>query len=576
MTRYDFILLKGESEGFLSKLQELGVMDIKRSVKAIDETSASMLAEADVLRRRMAFLEAEDFAKDDEYADILESTVLLQKELELLEPWGEFEPDALTRLSDSGCKLHFHEVSKSKFDPSWAEVIPLQVISENGGNIYFVTAVPADEEYSFPVPEVDAPKASACDTRGKLDILKRKLNARRDELLAEKADMDKLRARYDAKLAEADFYFANAATGSAAEDRLTLVTGFAPSDNADLLRKEFDEMDIFYVTEDATVGDNPPIKLKNNKFVSMFEILTDMYGRPRYDGFDPTPYISIFFMLFFAMCMGDAGYGLVLILVGFLLKKVKSFADLSPLVVVLGAATTVIGVIFHTFFSIDITQWGWVKNSGMDCVMLPAKIAGYDASMIVAIVVGIVHLSVAMIVRTVYATRNKGFLNSLATWGWTLFLVGTVAVIAAVIAFNLDTALIKWTIIGLGSISAVGIFLLNDIHRSPLVNFGAGLWDTYNMATGILGDVLSYLRLYALGLAGAMLGFAFNTLANMALGDGGFGWIPFVLIALIGHVLNIAMAALGAFVHPLRLNFLEFFKNSEYDGSGRNYNPLKK
>ena len=109
-----------------------------------------------------------------------------------------------------------------------------------------------------------------------------------------------------------------------------------------------------------------------------------------------------------------------------------------------------------------------------------------------------------------------------------------------------------------------------------MINIGSGLWETYNTATGLLGDVLSYLRLYALGLAGSMLGFAFNTLAQMALGDGGLGWIPFILIALIGHVLNIAMAVLGAFVHPLRLNFLEFFKNSDYDGSGRNYNPLKK
>ena len=98
-----------------------------------------------------------------------------------------------------------------------------------------------------------------------------------------------------------------------------------------------------------------------------------------------------------------------------------------------------------------------------------------------------------------------------------------------------------------------------------------------SFATGVLGDVLSYLRLYALGLAGSMLGFAFNDLAKMALGDGGVGgWIAFILIVVIGHTLNLAMAALGAFVHPLRLNFLEFFKNSGYEGVGRNYNPLKK
>ena len=134
----------------------------------------------------------------------------------------------------------------------------------------------------------------------------------------------------------------------------------------------------------------------------------------------------------------------------------------------------------------------------------------------------------------------------------------------------------KWIIIAIGVISAIGIFLLSDIHRKPLKNIAPGLWETYNTATGLLGDVLSYLRLYALGLAGGMLGKAFNDIAAMTVGDGGFsvGWIAFALIFLIGHALNLAMCCLGAFVHPLRLNFLEFFKNSGYEGKGRIYRPI--
>jgi V/A-type H+-transporting ATPase subunit I len=96
------------------------------------------------------------------------------------------------------------------------------------------------------------------------------------------------------------------------------------------------------------------------------------------------------------------------------------------------------------------------------------------------------------------------------------------------------------------------------------------------MATGILGDVLSYIRLFALGLAGGMLGQAFNNLGQMVLGDGNniILWIPFVLILLFGHVLNILMSSLGAFVHPLRLTFVEYFKNAGYEGKGAAYNPL--
>jgi V/A-type H+-transporting ATPase subunit I len=202
---------------------------------------------------------------------------------------------------------------------------------------------------------------------------------------------------------------------------------------------------------------------------------------------------------------------------------------------------------------------------------------GYDANMVLSIIIGIVHLCLAEIIKTWQQTKNNGFLASLGTWGWTLLIVGGFILVAIALFKIFPPAVMKIAFIVLGIISAIGIFFLNDLHRNPLINFGSGLWATYNTATGLLGDILSYLRLYALGLAGSMLGYAFNQLGLMVLGDDPaiYSWIFFIIILLIGHTLNIAMCVLGAFVHPLRLNFLEFFKNSEYDGSGRNYNPLK-
>ena len=332
--------------------------------------------------------------------------------------------------------------------------------------------------------------------------------------------------------------------------------------------------DVFYLKDEAKVEENPPIKFKNNKFVKMFEVLTDMYGRPAYDGFDPTPFIAVFFLLFFALCMGDAGYGLVLILVGLLLKKVPSFKDMAPLVVTLGGATVVVGFFLHTFFSIDIAQWKCFE--GIRWLFLPDEIAGYAGGMVLSLIIGVVHLCLAMVVKAVNTVRVNGFAASLGTLGWTLLIVGGVIVGGIALTGVLDAAVTKWIIIALGVISAIGIFPLNDIKRNKLANMGLGFWDTYQMVTGLLGDVLSYLRLYALGLAGSMLGMAFNDMGKMILGDGSniVLWIPFILLVLIGHTLNIAMCALGAFVHPLRLNFLEFFKNSGYEAAGRKFNPL--
>ena len=143
-------------------------------------------------------------------------------------------------------------------------------------------------------------------------------------------------------------------------------------------------------------------------------------------------------------------------------------------------------------------------------------------------------------------------------------------------------------IIAIGAISALGIYFLNNVGRMKesilkgiLINPLAGLYDTYNMASGLLGDVLSYVRLYALCLAGGALGGAFNQIGDLIVDrtSGGsvaiFGVVGAILVYFIGHLLNLLLSAISAFVHPLRLNFVEYFKNSGYEGKGTGYNPLK-
>lgn len=592
MTKYAFILLAGDQEAFLKRLQALGVVDVTRSMKPVDDRSQAMLARITDIRRAVALLEAAEgapagpVASDDPIGETFKAHDLLaelrgrraaeERERKAREAWGGFDSKALRQLAGQGLTVRFYCVPRKKFDPAWAEQVPLQVVSDAGASVYFVT-VSDDPAYTFPVAETAAPQASAAEAAAEVAHIDVRIRETQERLAALKACLPQLRAEQAALAADLDRYLAGEGASKAAEDRIAVFEGFAPVEEDARLAQAFDAMDVYWLRDRASAADNPPIQLKNNRFTAMFAPLTDMYGRPVYDEFDPTPYISVFFLLFFAMCMGDAGYGLVLILAGLFMKRVPSFAKTAPLIVTLGIGTVIIGLLFHTFFSIDIAGWdripGWLRK-----VFLPSRIAGYDGTMVLALIVGIVHLCLAMVVKAVYATRRQGFPNTLGTWGWTLLIVGGAIVAGISLIGVLDKTLTRWIVIGLGSLSAIGIFLLNDIHRSPLKNIGSGLWETYNMATGLLGDVLSYLRLYALGLAGAMLGFAFNDLGRMVLGDepGVASWIGFLLIVIIGHTLNFAMAALGAFVHPLRLNFLEFFKNSGYEGTGRAYAPLKK
>ena len=583
MTKYDFILMSGDMDAFLEKLQSIGVVDITRSTKPIDEHSEKLSSRAGILRKALSLLKdvtPAEFAEknsEDYASDVIEAVSeieamqaripQLQKEADELVPWGKFDKASFDRLKERGLKLHFYKAKA--IDPAWKEQYALSEISNVGGYSYFVVVSDSDD-YDFPLKELPAPEKDYLALEKEIAELQDAI-AKKDAHLAElKCREDLIQKELDKTLSKLDLHLAQVSGEKAAEDYITVFEGFAPKETEPALQAMLEKENVFYLVDKAKSDDNPPIKLKNNKFVSMFEMLTDMYGRPKYDEFDPTVFISIFFMLFFAFCMGDAGYGLVLILASLGLKKV--LGKIAPLGVTLGIATTVVGFLFHTFFSMDIAEWSiFAPIKG---IFLPSQIAGYDGTMVLALIVGIVHICLAMIVKTYQSTKVKGFANSLGTWGWTLLIVGGIIVGGLALMGVMDKALTKWVIIVLGGLSALGIFFLNDLHRNPLKNFGSGLWDTYNTATGLLGDVLSYLRLYALGLAGAKLGEAFNAIGVQALGDGGVGWIWFILIVVIGHTLNVAMCVLGAFVHPLRLNFLEFFKNSGYEGTGRRYKPL--
>ena len=587
MTKYNFILLSGDVEDFLKKLQGVGVMDITRSTKPVDDKSEYLSSKAGVYRKALSLLKdvtPAEFAEKVEgdlasnvietinEKEVAENQVnQLAKEWEERQPWGKFDVKNFEKLEEQGLKLHFYKVKSSNFKPEWNDNYALSEISNDGTTTYFVV-VSDDENYEFPLKELPTPDCDCASIEKRIDDLRYEIEKKERHLAELKCHEKDIQKELDRTVSKLDLHLAHMSGTKAAEDYITVFEGFAPAEKEVEMKDMLDREGVLYLVDKAQVEDNPPIKLKNNKFVSMFEILTDMYGRPKYNEFDPTVWISIFFMLFFAFCMGDAGYGLVLIGLGFALKK--KLPDIAPLGITLGVATTVIGLLFHTFFSTDMLTWSVLPDALKKC-MLPSQIAGFDGTMVLAIIVGIVHICLAMVVKTYQTTKVKGFLNSLGTWGWTLLIVGGVIVGGLALIGVIDSAVTKWIIIIIGILSALGIFFLNDLHRNPLANFGSGLWETYNTATGLLGDVLSYLRLYALGLAGAKLGEAFNAIGIQALGDGGAAWIAFILIVVIGHTLNVAMCILGAFVHPLRLNFLEFFKNSGYEGTGRKYNPLK-
>ena len=607
MIKYSFILLSEETDGFLNKLQELGVVDVTRSAKPIDDYSAAMLDSAANAKRIIGKLESINYTNDENkkaielayaraiadkdmvggaqkalatLAELEAAKAASDKEVKARRPWGKFDKERLEQLETLGYAVRYYVTPKKKFSADWAELYPLQVVADDNTNVWFVTVAEKGAEYSFPIDPVQTPEGSWEDAQKVSDKLAAEIALVKGQLLRYKENVAQMTKDYDQSLVDLDMYLAKAGTESAADDMLTLIEGFAPVENEENLCKALDAAGVLYIKEDAKGEDNPPIRLKNNKFVKMFESITRMYGMPNYDEYDPTPVVSVFFLLFFAMCMGDAGYGLALILIGLAIKKewvkIGMFEGLGGLITTLGVATTVVGFFLGTAFGVSLPDVAWIPEAARNC-MLTGEIMGYPTQMVLAIAIGVFHLCLAMVIKAVGYTQRLGFKENISTWGWLMLILGGIIVGALALVGVMNSGITKIAIIVIGVVSALGIFVFNTPGRNPLVNIGAGLWDTYNMVTGIMGDVLSYIRLYALGLAGGMLGAAFNDLGLMVRGDGGVsGWIFFVLILLLGHVINLLMSCLGAFVHPLRLNFVEYFKNAGYEGKGKTYKPLKK
>ena len=608
MTKYSFVLLTGEKEGFLEQLQELGVVDISRSVKPVDQDSSQMYAKASRARKVIETLENIDYTKDTDAEEIVKATVhiegdpvtfveqcqyrlselasaqsAIRKQMENRLPWGDYDKKALDSLEDLGYKVRYYEIDKKKFDQSWAELYPLQVVNDNGQKVWFVTVTPVGEAYAFPVNEIPAPAGTHAEAKEEYAQCHQEIINCKAGLLNAKDYIPAIKEIRNNDLADLDRYLAVEAGKSAAEDYITVFTGFAPAENDADLVEAFEKMGVLYIKEEAQQEDNPPIKLQNGWFARQFEVFTEMYGMPVYTEFDPTPIVAPFYLLFFAMCMGDAGYGIILLLMGIMLNKgwvkIGMFEGLGNIIAILGAGTMLVGTVLGTFFGTSLFEAAWVPQWLKSCMIVGdidiPSIGTLNIQMILAMGIGIFHICLAMTVKAICYTKRFGIKENIATWGWLLLIVGGVLLALLGVGKILSPEAMKWAVMAVGGISALAIYIFNTPGRNPLINIGAGLWDTYNMATGILGDVLGYLRLFALGLAGGMLGQAFNDLAISVRGDSPVTWLPFVLILIIGHLMNIMLSGLGAFVHPMRLTFMEYFKNAGYEGKGAAYNPLK-
>lgn len=536
------------------------------NVKAADKTSGNADKGEQVLDK-LETLQQHD-------AETNHRIQAIEKEITAMEPWGDFKTESLKKLRDAGYEVGFYICSDKVYDEEWETQYHAVVINHIGSKVYFVTVTPVTETVSL-----DVESAKIAD-RSLSEIIqeKEKLDAERAETenamkeLAENSIPD-LKAAQVRTSQLVDFDKVKLSADSLAGNKLMLLKGWAPAENAQQLNDFLKSSEVYYEISDPVPGDNVPIQLNNKGFFKLFEPIMKLYMLPKYNELDLTPFFAPFFMLFFGLCLGDTGYGLFILLgiSGYRLIAKSISPSMKPiltLVQLLGLSTAICGLLTGTCFGFNLYDLHVPFIQKMKEVIMLDNQQMFNLSLIL----GAIQIIFGMTLKAVNQAIQFGFKYAISTIGWLLVLVSTAVAFAAPGVMTMGGTL-HLAILAVGGLM---VYLFNSPGKNIFLNIGLGLWDTYNMATGLLGDILSYVRLFALGLSGGILAGVFNSLAvGMSPDNVIAGPIVMVLIFVIGHSINIFMNVLGAMVHPMRLTFVEFFKNSGYEGGGKEYKPFK-
>lgn len=508
-----------------------------------------------------------------------------EKAIAQLEPFGDFSWKEIHELEQSTQSvMTFFRCSSKGFRQQWADDYFAIPIGEENKKTYFVTFTSNEEGVpSISAERLDLPTESLSYYEKERTAQKQRLNEIHQEQLhlafekRETVEAAKLINDDNISLARVQLSSEGIADGV-----VRLMEGWTKAETAEEVTTALDAAGIYYEMTDPAIGDKVPIEIKNDSYSSLFEPILKMYSLPNYRDLDPTIFFAPFFMLFFGLCMGDAGYGLLILAVSIWLLKakpdIKAYAKLGCW---LGATTMVVGFLTGSFFGIDLSQQDWAFLAPIKHLFVNEnnyKPFGYAPMMVFSVCIGLVQVLIGMTLAGAKAVKNGGFKYGIGKFSW------VTALLSATLLFGLPACgvelaqIVQYVFYGIIGIASLGIMFYNNPDKNIFINFGGGLWSIYGMATGLLGDLLSYIRLFALGLTGGVLGGVFNQLATdlTASLPWAVRWLPMLLILLLGHGINFGLCMISSFVHPMRLTFVEFFKNADFEGGGKAFTPFRR
>ena len=632
MKKVSLIIMGDKKEETLKKLRKLGIVHIEITEGRGERLGE--LAEQISLLESAVFTVGKN--KNEEQKDINPSEALsvateistldqerkqcqaekiaLNSELERLKNWGEVDPHSINELAAKGYEFLFYEMPKAEYE-ALADSIKTVKIDSNKSSVKFILLKSNTENEEDILSSLNAyrlvlPQMSTEEMEQKISEQNARIAAIDEKIVSYGCYVGSIKKAV--KTFENEVEFETYTTGMADENlsadnskavSVAYFKGYIEAENIDKLKETAAENSWGLLVEEPSEEDNVPTKLKNNKFVSLIYPLTDFLGTvPGYFEYDISGWFLAFILIFFGIIFGDGGYGLLICAVAAIpiLKSLISKKQVSPmflLVGLFGLSTVLWGTLTCTWFGLSAEQLpGWLKSLSIPVIsnVYADKIwypfwTGGEAGLTTAQNLQIFCFSLALIQLTVAhikgVVRNKGSVKMLGDIGSILQLLGiyylvlSLVVNAEVFSFGLNIGGIP---VGTVAIALIGIgfilsFVFSNYEGSIIKSILASLTNIVSVLLGVVNvfsDIVSYIRLWAVGLAGAAISATVNELAGPLLGNFLFMILAIVLLV-FGHGLNMILNILSVIVHGIRLNTLEFSSHLDMSWSGHKFKPFK-
>ncbi|MBN2035580.1 MAG: hypothetical protein JW768_02440 [Chitinispirillaceae bacterium] len=632
MKKLELLLYHRERERFLDELRALGVVHLEENIPAsagefsrlterlknIDRTielirkcrkthGTASVAETGQLSGEHIIARAT--ALDQELDRTGQELSRLKKEADQLAPWGQFDPRVVRALGENGVPVRFFIIHPKK----WARLkngdTYRKEISRDTRHVYFITIGPADLQTTG-AEEIRLPLLSLATALERIkELSEEQVTIQRQ--LAEFAPVIAILYGMRAEMLDGvRMEGARLSMRDTVQGTLLTLSGWLPAHRETALSQFLSRFSAYWIMREPLPDEQVPVLLKSGPFSRLFEPVLKIYSLPNYREIDTTPFFAPFFTLFVGLCIGDLAYGLIIFsaagVAAFTLAPSKRL--ICMLIAVLGASTALCGIALNNCFSNPLFP---LAGTPPDSAFFPestlftpflAATEGEEGTvfpmMRFALVIGYVQLTLAIVLRMVNEVRRtKTFVSVIVPFAYIAMIVGSLSWAAHVDFLGLSIAATTIGIIPFGKIpllipialaktmmcaGLVLLFLFNNPRKPFSVRLPLGLWELYQFAGGIFSHLLSYLRLFALGLASGLLGGAVNAMAFQVITENGQVHfdspmiIATILILLFGHSLNFTLAMVGAFVHSLRLTFLEFYSNLGFLGGGKPFIPFVK